>query len=299
MFSKKLYYLLFVLFVSILLSACSSYRWVKVVQKSQAKATPTSSIPEVTETNQFKKIIGGINRIAYKPPDFCKSESAGQATGKVSSANEIMSTSCGVWLAELEKAFAKRNYDVVSWKSIDTGYENAKNSGVRILLLINSLEHGISTARQEEKIEWNFYESDDIGTQGAPLAVNTNWQKSIISQTPKGAYVPEKHLSAVLDVTAVDLQTNQSIWFFRQALTKKVKDEQQWEGLFYCYKNDQCYKPVSGAEPQKDQDADMAKKVEIIKEKGNPEEYSYKHETYQLVKEIVENLVNEFNAGKR
>ena len=297
MFSKKLYYLLFILFVSILLSACSSYRWVKVVQKAQAKATPTSSNPEVTETTQFKKIIGGMNRIAYKPPDICHSESAGQATGKVSSAREIMSTSCGVWLAELEKAFAKRNYDVVSWKSIDTGYENAKNSGVRILLLINSLEHGISTDRQE--IGWNFYESDDIGTQGAPLAINTNWQKSIRSQTPKGAYVPEEYLSAVLDVTAVDLQTNQSIWFFRQALTKKVKDEQQWEGLFYCYKNDQCYKPFVSAATQKDQDADMATKVELIKEKGNPEANHYQQETYQMVKTIVENLVNEFNTGKR
>jgi hypothetical protein len=297
----------FILFLPVLLviSSCNHFQWILAVQTPKtSESSFLDPNPEVTATNQFQKLVNSKRLLAYKPPDSCIDETASRAKGdRLVMTRQVIKTKCGFWLAELERAFASNGYQVISWATLRKGgktiIEMAKERGVDILLQINSLEAGFYLPVQASEVDWSFYESDEGGLKRKPVSISREKQEEIISITPKIGKVPVKYLAASLDVTAIDMATNQAVWFFRQTLSKKLTQGQSndVEELFYCYHNGACHRysyDATAEAKQKKSSGNEADKKSREESQKTEDPYAYK-EQYKLIRMVVDSLVKEFS----
>ena len=292
----------------------SSSFYVYVTKKSIAVGSANTD-PEITATARYKEIIPETRSIAYRPPDSCFDQSASAATGKASVQAQILTTSCGVWLAELERALARNGFEVTSWQTLignmggakisgDTVISRAKELGVEVLMMINSLDVGRVNLDSRYSTNIRFYESNKKGVRKDPLPLDPARQRALLAGIPGGAGVPYRAISATVDVTAIDLKTNQAVWFFRQTISEEVKREYAFEGLFLCMEQSYRGAPTSRTcnrripVGRKDIEQSMSEISTQGQSTGgavNPDQ----NEKYKMIKGVVKNLSDEFARGRR
>jgi len=291
------------------IAGCVSHQWVTVKHLSAAESLPDNE-PQITPTDLFKDKSKKLKVIAYRPPDWCRSQGVGEATGETAANRDVIKTLCGVWLAELERAFAAKGYEVISWLSLTEGMadknqggdfalEMARKRGVQILLVINSLESGVVAPERQIETRTEFYNFDQelADAMGDPVELDCNSAKSIAAQIPATAWVAKAGISATLDVTAIDPATNRALWFFRQSLTRPADASKPWIGYFYCA-NGACsrfYHRQPTADDTCDQTGSNVSSIVTQREIPGQVADPYKKELYQLIRSVVKNLLTEFS----
>jgi hypothetical protein len=229
--------------VMILLIPIGCHPWY-LVESSYQKVGLTEDPPEITTTREYQTHRGKALSVAIDAPDRCADQSSTEATGEATSAAELLRATCGVEMAELERALARAGHRVISWEAVRemvlhkaevTSLEAARNLGAEVLLHVNSLEHSISEPGFDERWNRRFYKSDNKGTKG-PLAEVPELRAQALEKgmrTSELRAVPLGRVSASIDATVVLVSSGEAIWFYRwthsQAFESKITARQLFE----------------------------------------------------------------------
>lgn len=132
---KNLLKLLSLTGFALLMTGCSSYDYYQVESNFKMSAASDRIPATITKGQGFEANFPRIATIAVKAPDFCVSESQSQRTGTARAETNVMQTTCGVEMAQIESSLAKAGFGVISWKvlqnemTVSTSHlDAAKNS---------------------------------------------------------------------------------------------------------------------------------------------------------------------------
>lgn len=288
--------------IAIIVGGCTN-KYILVKKASHRVSAPENKA-EVVATARYKEMASNITVIAYRPPDLCLNQAASQATGLASSDQEVLKTTCGVWISELERAFAEKGFKVISWGSLlgasndgDALLEKARRMGVQVLLMVNSLDVGSVDPTKQVNSTIEFIESNRELAELGPRPVDNRIKRSLLSHIPKDAALPNTQWAATLDITAIDLETNQSIWFFRQTFASALQSSYEWSKLFYCDDGRCRASEYNYRKSGSKKNSSKVSKIEVestdVGRDADPEQTV----KFALLKSVVRSLVSEFAAG--
>jgi hypothetical protein len=212
-----------ILSIAFTLSGCTG-KYV-LVQSHAIETTKIGDTAEVTITPRYSKMVSKIKSVALNAPSSCANKSASEATGSVEGRGDVVKTLCGVEMAEIERALVRQGYIVYSWNMLNnligtnmTAIEGAKKLGAQVLFQVNSLERIKVTPARDVHIERSFFESNEYGDRLKPTVINENIISKYKDDIEKNEYnhlSSSKKLGAMLDISAIDTETHQTIWFYR------------------------------------------------------------------------------------
>jgi len=207
------------------LSGCTRTSKYVYVESSLIDTTKNETQAEVTMTPHYSKIFPRIKSVALNAPSSCANQSTSTATGQAEGKGSIVKTYCGVEMAEIEKALVRQGFTVYSWNMMQnalkinqTPIEVAKSLGAQVLFQVNSLERVKVKPGRDTRIEHNFFGSNDKGEKLNSLELEQYWiteVNKLIETEEHKQLSSAKKLGAMLDISAVDAETGQTIWFYR------------------------------------------------------------------------------------
>ena len=126
-----------------LLTACSKYY---TLTTEYISADLPEASAEIVTTLAYEKLYNQFKIIAVQAPDKCINETSGQKSGKSERKAAILTTQCGVEMAEIERGLVRQGYQVLSWKELAQSQKKysqspkdaAKKLGAEAIFLINS-----------------------------------------------------------------------------------------------------------------------------------------------------------------
>lgn len=226
--------------VLMLLAGCSTKYLMtsQFVVSSQAEAQP-----ELVVTPKYKEVKGRVVTVAVKAPDNCSNRTADDATGAAHSRESVLKTTCGIEMAEIERALARKGFKVISWKAMEMAMKSNESIsaaagalGAEVIFQINSLEKSTRNMGKDARWERSFYVSDDFArkVKEQPLTdgVRNYLRKSYLEAAEQG--VPLSRQAVTLDATATLVQTGESIWYYRWSHAEAVKDDAGRQVLLRC-----------------------------------------------------------------
>ena len=242
--------------------------------------------------------------MALSAPDKCAGRSSAANTGAATPAGEILSTTCGVEMAELERALVSAGYRVLSWNAVRqiVVYESgvtplaaAKRLGATVLLQVNSLERSRVTRTGDFQWDHRFFESDEDGRKGATASITS--ERIGVLETGARRFeswtTNQDQTSVTVNATAILVGTGQSIWFYNWVHSSAVDDDLSNAHLFVCTEKlrTRCA-PFQPRQPVRVTRAGDNEAVSIRVNGGNSVDAAY----YRLVHEVVTNLVSAFGS---
>jgi hypothetical protein len=220
-----------------------------LIEARQGAGLDTTPKIEVSETPAYLSTRATSGVAAIRLPETCANDSASQVTGQARNVDAIVRTLCGVWLAELEKALVAAHFRVVSWDSLRglehskniPAYTAAKELGADVLFMFNSVEAAPVAPGGNAASQLKYYHSNSVGdrgdafmmteTQRAPLRAFVDQYMAAIADRELGktARATEQGrlviaLSSMLDATAVQTSSGESMWFYRNQAIRPVRD---------------------------------------------------------------------------
>lgn len=274
----------------------------KFVMSSQKEVAP-----EIVETPTYRSIASTVKTVAVKAPDSCSNRTADESTGVAVSHEAVLKTTCGVEMAEIERALSKASYKVISWKVLAREMEGkdisalavASKLGAQLLFQINSLEKSTRTLGKDARWERTFFTSNEYGDAINEQAFDKD-TRDFLRQEYLESYensVDLKRLAVTLDANAVQVKDGESIWFYRWTLTDPAEANYQQKKLVY-YKNYKNRDKSKLLRPQSHPDgvktdtitSGESEAVSITEKPEDLEKAIYN----SLLKSIVDNLVSSF-----
>ncbi len=255
---------------------------------------------------------------AIRLPDKCRQESAGSGTGAMGQGGgaEIMATTCGFWLAELERALVKAKYKVVSWNALNQvertrnvpTYVAARDLGADLVFLINSLEDAPSALGSAYSESFRFFDSNEDGAKKAPRELDDDERAKLKGFVRDRTNVLRNGkniigIKAILDMTAVDTKTGEAVWFYLKQEAKPVPSALDRRFLFAKYHDSPQWWPVLPTSLQSETGNAVGKEgghhASSDEESGEsmpaPED-AYKAERNELVRSVVDDFMNRFRG---
>ena len=274
--------------------------------RSQASQTSEQPPPEVTETPRYLELLPRIRSVAVQAPDYCANRSAVASTGAARSAGTVLSTNCGVEMGELERAFVKAGYRVISWRALRSMVDStqvtpgvaAQKLGAEILFQINSLQKVKVQPRVQYRWDRQFLGMGKHGRRlnGEGVLLSEQEGAHLISMiTPHEIEMGRAtRLGAALDAVAMTADSGEALWFYRWTMFEPIDETrtvevQAFKGKRGWEKRHVIYPKASGAAggPQQHESASLAARA------GNPEDQKY----YGLMQQLVKNFVMSFSAN--
>lgn len=287
---------------NIVLSGCGSTYLLttKFVMSSQKEVAP-----EIVETPTYRIIAPTVKTVAVKAPDSCSNRTADERTGVAVSQEAVLKTTCGVEMAEIERALSKASYKVISWKVLAREMEGkeisaldvASKLGAQLLFQINSLEKSTRTLGKDARWERTFYTSNEYGDAIKEQAFDEE-TRAFLRHSYLDSYessVNLKRLAVTLDANAVQVKDGESIWFYRWTLTDPAEANYQKKQLIF-YKNNNknhLLRPQSHSADSAKTDMIASGESEAVSITEKPEDLE-KALYNSLLKSIVDNLVSSF-----
>lgn len=293
------------------LTGCTSFY---VVSSKYVASTQEQQAAEITATKAYHENYNKAVTVAVRAPDSCSNNTADQASGGATSQSAVLKTNCGVEMAEIEKALAKANYKVISWKSV-LAYEQAqgrstadvanaaevsKTLGADVLFQINSLEKSQKTLGKDARWERQYFKSDSratlLGEQSFPDAIRTFIKNRFLS--PFELQYNPVSLAVTLDATAIWVESGQAIWYYRWTRASEPSKKGSANSLlltcpdniYTCYptviRNDKTDSGVVLA-------AGESEAVSISEKPEDKERAVYA----ELLKEVISNFVQSYASG--
>jgi hypothetical protein len=190
---------------------------------------------EVKQAEKFPALRATWNNAALRAPEHCTSESANKGTGAGEGKNVKLMTSCGFWLSELERVLVQSKFTVASWSALRDlertkqvpAYVAARDLGADVVFVINSLENERIQLGKNYRENFDVYEADEDGRASRRLAINKatfdsvrSFVKTRMKPLTKEYQHVATHVTATLDITAVDTKTGEAVWFYRKQEVK-------------------------------------------------------------------------------
>lgn len=208
-----------------LLAGCASgpvYGYYKVASDFVSSAQAQEA-PEIIQTPAYSQHAGRATTVAVRAPDSCSNATTNEATGRAAAGGAIIQTSCGVEMAEIERALTRAGYNVISWnilaremRSDRPAAEVAGALGAQVLFQINSLENSQLRLGQDARWERTYFTTDPQGRTSRPLRLSEE-DRALIRQRYLAPIEAnnERALAVTLDASAVWVPTGQTIWYYR------------------------------------------------------------------------------------
>jgi len=291
-------------------SGCGRYY---VLESNLIQFDSAQKSPEITLTKAYNNFKDKRLKVALRAPDTCVDEGASRKKGTAQFQEEIMRTSCGVEMSEIERALVKEGFQVSSWKAVQNivRYSNvtpiiaAKQLGAEIMFQINSLEKTTTDTGGSAKWERKYYNSNAYAEILSPAKVGGRLEMSfndVLTGVEKG--ILTGRLSFTVNATAVDVATGETIWFYDWTLADKKKRIVKQTVLVGCSKG-RCTlrRPRNAPSPQDclpgEDCSDSPKSgrtyAVVFKDKNADDTSASYH---KLMRHVIANLVKAFVSGR-
>lgn len=290
--------------VGLFLVGCGTSTPYYLVESTLVESTPPSPRPEVTETPTFRAIRGQVQTVGLRPPDVCADQGLSASGGRAALQLGVMRTRCGVEMAEFERALARAGYQVVSWSALahqaarqgKPVLEVAAELSIDVLLQVNALERIDIRPARDARWERRYYAATRDGEQRDAAAVAPVVARDfdrLIGQK-EASFGSGPRVGAMINVSAVWVESGATIWFYEWALIDQVELEPRVELLIDC-EADRCF------EVEKDTPAvsegPVRGSISGISAAGGPVDESQAIFS-GLVRDLVTDLAERF-AGRR
>jgi len=219
------------------MAGCGS-TYILAVTSSQS-SVEFNQEPYITKSITPALPSGGTSHVAVRPPDHCIQQGAGQIDGRGNLDQLTLNTSCGVWLAELERALVEKGYIVVSWQSVmgehgGQEFEKAAARGVNLIIIVNSLSSDTVMGDASDTKKVTFYRSNPNKVRSQDWAAPPVYKNSMLSQLSTEVTSQSDQLAATLDATVINAENQQAIWFYRHSVSTPAASAGEDERLFTC-----------------------------------------------------------------
>ncbi len=288
----------------LLLEGCSS----PLIQVQSRLVESQRDAPrEVTGTPAYAGSLPKITNVAVRAPDSCLNQTASGATGSASNTASILTTRCGVEMAELERALTRVGYVVTSWRDLNVavGQENlsakaaAQKLGAQVLFQVNSLEKVKLQPGQDARWERAFFKANREGAMLGPAELRERDVAALrrMAGDEEKKILEHVRFGAMLDVNAIAVDTGQTIWFYRLAKAQAASKDNSV--TFTAERIGSGWRLYSPSGKKSDERTAMVKsgEVEAISTSGqsaNQEETIY----FQLMREVIKDFAEEFKSGR-
>jgi hypothetical protein len=263
--------------------------------------------PEIARTvAHHAAVMPGIT-VALSAPDRCANQSAATATGEATLTGDVLGTTCGVEMADLERSLVKAGYRVISWSVVSqtvrhgegiTTLDAARKHGAKVLFQVNSLERSVVNRGSELQWERRFFESGPDGTKGPVASVPEERALALERgvEPLEAAVEPPRQVSVTMNATAILVETGEAIWFYTWTHSDKSEGTVVTSQLFECHRRHlfRCLPkvvqspPVSSPPPRSGSKGSLS----TPPQSADPIDAAY----YRLVQEVVQDLVAKFRA---
>lgn len=296
--------------LALTLGACSTKYLLtsKFVVNAQAEEPP-----EIVETPAYREGYKKIYSVAVRAPDSCSDQTSATATGDASARGTILKTQCGVEMAELERALAKKGYRVISWKVLarelavtadgKSAAAVAAALGAEVMFQINSLEKSAKSLGKDARWERNYFLSNERGERLGEQLFDEPTRKYL-----RDNYLESKERaveatglrrpSVTLDANAVHVATGESIWYYQWTHAVYSGDLPGSEVLVQCKKQGRECVPIkaerkelkSNTETRSSGDSDA---VSV----GERPEDKLAADHAKLLSKVINSFVESFSKG--
>lgn len=290
----------------LLLAGCGNDRYLlrsKFVMSSQAEQPP-----EVIETPAYRTESPAVVTVAVRAPDSCSNRTADERTGGAQSQESVLKTTCGVEMAEIERALTKASYRVISWKVLSremdgrnlSALEVAGKLGAEVLFQINSLEKSKKTLGKDARWERNYFESNAYGEveqeQAFDEGTRAFFKRAFLDSYENAADF--RRLAVTLDANAVMVKTGESVWFYRWTHADPTGFDYQRSVLVECDKPRICWavRPRQ-RNPQAQRDVMSAGDSDAVSVAERPEDKD-RAMYATLLADAIESLVAKFSKHR-
>ena len=290
----------FLVLSSSLFTACgpSHYLVVSDFMVADNRETP----PEIVQSKTYQSVIPNIKSLAVKSPEGCANETAAQSSGEAAGQGVLLKTTCGIEMAELERALTKAGFQVISWKVLQnkvlkeesTPQAASKDLGAEVLFQINSLERSLVQAGQDARWERRFYQSNQDGEQldTASLPAQEGEQLIQYIKTKEAALTHRERLSVTINASASLVETGETIWFYEWTHAEAREQNAAMKVLAVC--NDgKCQETSVPIRDQPNEEHMISGSSEAISKPKNAKD----HQTavyHKLLRDLVTNLALSF-----
>ncbi|WP_374433633.1 hypothetical protein [Inhella sp.] len=294
------------------LSGCTSVSHYVVASQFVASSQGQQP-PEVIETEAYRVDGARTTTVAVRAPDSCANATADQASGGAQSQGAILATTCGVEMGDIERAFARANYKVISWKVLaremagnKSATEVAQALGAEVLFQINSLEKSQKTLGKDARWERRYYRSDANGARLGDQPLPDD-QRDLIARTYltrlEGQYNPRTY-AVTLDASAVWVKSGQSIWYYRWTKAAEPPESGSSYSLHLNCKDNVLATCIATRQAEQERarsggGSSQARSGEVVgvsvSEKAEDRERAVQAE---LLKEVIDNFVQRFSAAR-
>lgn len=230
--------------LSVLASGCTTHY---LITSKFSAASQAETPPELVVTPQYNALKGKVKSVAVKAPDNCLNRTADGASGEAKTQDSVLKTTCGIEMAEIERALARKGFKVVSWKAMDMALrsntktigEVAAELGAEVIFQINSLETSNKNMGKNARWERAYYRSDEFGGKVGDEALSENvrayLRRSYLDAHEKT--IPLVRQAVTLDANATLAATGESIWYYRWSHAQPVEADQGQQVLLLCAKS--------------------------------------------------------------
>ncbi|MDR4487103.1 MAG: hypothetical protein R3B83_06205 [Nitrospirales bacterium] len=229
-------------FSCLLLTACGSPHY--LVTSDFVVADNPEAPPEVVESQTYLSTIPKIHYLAVLAPEGCANETAAQSSGEAAGQGLLLKTTCGIEMAELERALTKAGFQVISWNVLQnkvvkeelTPNAASKELGAEVLFQINSLERSMIQAGQDARWERRFYESNPQGEQLQPASLPSKEGIQLINhiKQKEATLLNQERLSVTINASASLVETGESMWFYEWTHAEARGDDEAMKILAIC-----------------------------------------------------------------
>lgn len=230
---------------AVLLVGCGSSKYYLLTSDISVNSHK-NKLPEIVETTIYNSAQFAVKTVAVRAPDSCSNRSSDESSGNASSKGKVLQTSCGIEMAEIEKALTKIGYRVISWKEFarETYGQNrsaadiAGKLGAEVIFQINSLEKSRKSYAGAD-ITWdrNYFDSNEYGAQLSARHFDENQRQYLRTDFLS---IAEKDLlnlgrrTATLDATAIQVKTGESVWYYNWSNVETMNTKVQAQVLIRC-----------------------------------------------------------------
>ncbi len=258
--------------------------------------------PEIVESQTYLSVIPNIKSLAVKAPEGCANETAAESSGEAAGQDVLLKTTCGIEMAELERALTKAGFQVISWNVLQnkvlkeeiTPQTASKELGAEVLFQINSLERSLVQSGQDARWERRFYESNDQGEQLDPASLPVKEGEQLIRQIKKkeSSLSQQERLSVTINASASLVKTAETMWFYEWTHAETRKQDAATNVLAIC--NDgKCRETSVKSTEQSDEGRLVSGSSEAIsKQKNAKDQQNALYHT--LLRDVVTNLATSF-----
>ena len=261
--------------------------------------------PEIVASETYLSAIPTIKILAVKAPEGCANETAAQSSGEAAGQGILLKTTCGIEMAELERALTKAGFQVVSWKVLQnkvvkdelTPNIASKQLGAQALFQINSLERSLIQAGEDARWERRFYDSNSNGEKLKPVSLPASQGNQLVSQVKKkeAFLFHGDRLSVTINASASLVETGEAMWFYEWTHADARGSDRQMAALAICNDEGICRETSVKGKPQPNEEILISGSSEAISRQKNAKDLSNAM-YHKLLRDVVTNLATAFKG---